>query len=1152
MPRRKALAMLAYLAVTGVQQSRDALAALLWPEQDASDALANLRRTLGVLKASVGEGVLAIDRSQIGLLPDADLQVDVVKFRSLLEIARADGHFERRDTLPDRCPSCVDAITEAVALYRGDFMAGFHLSDSLAFDDWQFDQDQQLRSDYAAALTLLSHWQAQAGEFQTAIETVRRLLALDRLHEPAHRLLMQLYARSGQTAAAIRHFDDLTRILDEELAVEPEPETVDLLEAIKNRRIQPEVDRDVIPPVAAGEPPQVEPDGGARVTFPRALSRLIGRDDEVQKVLDLLIRPDVQLVTVSGFGGMGKTHLALTVGERIMREHSDDFPDGAVFVDLADVDQIDEFPGELAESLQLPLFGSPDPLDEVCRYLKEKRMLLVLDNFEQLAEEASVLSRLLAGAPQVKLLVTSREPLALAAEYRFNLEGLTYPDLTLEGDSALERFDEYGSVQLFLHAARQISTGLLLDETARPCILRLCWLVSGMPLAINLAAGWLRIMSCEEIVRELEQNLDLLNTTLRDLPERQRSIRVIIESTWEMLTPDEQQALRSIAVFSGGFTVQAVREITGATPALLAGLVDRGLVQFVSGRRYVMHQLVRQFAEEMLDRSGQGEAVAEIHSRYYLYLVVAQQEKLNGQGAVEAIETIREDLANIRQAWVWAALNERVEILMACYPVLAAFFEYVGLLAEGENLFERTATLLSGSVGSEARRLRLLLILRQYQFALDRGKTQGFQSLLEPVTEEIESLGDASLTAELNFVRGYSYQLVGQFDRAIECYQPAIETFQVQNRKRKLIDMYNWLGEVHNRIHMPEAAADEHWRALELAEELGDQRRQALSLSFIGGYHWYRDEFLEAREYFYRALDLFEQIGDRLGICRTLNNVGYINNFLGNYAEAEEKIRRSIRVFEQTGAHATAAQAYDSLAETLFALGDYPAARQAFQKAYDLMSANEQKYDEAFALANLGRLDAAEGDFDPAVERLREAIRMLEETGVQKEAAVLYGILGGVYRQKGDLIQAKECIDRAVVALKTVSGPYWLAGAYLEKAELLIDLKQFDEVETLVDAAEPMAARAGGRPVLARAARIRARWLAATGRADAAVETLRAAHSLASTDFERAAADYLLWELTGDSESAQNAWEVYARLGEKIRGGEVITRLESLRAAIQP
>jgi DNA-binding SARP family transcriptional activator len=251
-PRRKVLALLAYLAVTGRMQTREALAALFWPDYDQSSAYANLRRHLSWLKELFSEeSVLAADRMQVGLDSGVELRLDVATFQTLVNRARTHRHSPEHP-----CAECFDMLKEAIEMYRGDFMAGFNLPDSPGFDEWRFFQAEELRQLLTEALQQLINWHISRGEYEQGIPYARRWLSLDRLHEPAHRCLMQLYAWSGQQAAALRQYEECRRILQEELGFEPDEETEAAYEGIKSRTL--------------GSPGPTG-DGGQRIISPQSL-----------------------------------------------------------------------------------------------------------------------------------------------------------------------------------------------------------------------------------------------------------------------------------------------------------------------------------------------------------------------------------------------------------------------------------------------------------------------------------------------------------------------------------------------------------------------------------------------------------------------------------------------------------------------------------------------------------------------------------------------------------------------------------------------------------------------------------------------------------------------------------------------------------------
>ena len=354
--RRKVMALLAYLAVTGTPHSRDALATLLWPERSQSRARAYLRRALSELNRTLGEGVLTIDRENAGLSPDADLWLDVHGFRARLASCQAHDHLET-----ELCPDCGTPLEEAVALYCDDFMAGFTLRDSPAFDEWQFFQAEALRGELAGALERLADWHRAQGEHERAIPYARRWLELDPLAEAAHRRLMALYTDSGQRNAALRQYAECERLLQEELGVPPEEETTALYETLR----VPETLRVSAP----------------RHNLPTQPTPFIGREAELAKIAQLLGDPACRLLTLVGPGGSGKTRLALEAASRL---DANACKHGIFFVSLAPLSSVDAIVPTVADVLGFQFFGGGTPQQQLLDFLRQRNLLLIMDNYEHL------------------------------------------------------------------------------------------------------------------------------------------------------------------------------------------------------------------------------------------------------------------------------------------------------------------------------------------------------------------------------------------------------------------------------------------------------------------------------------------------------------------------------------------------------------------------------------------------------------------------------------------------------------------------------------------------------------------------------------------------------------------------------------------------
>ena len=410
--RRKSLALLAYLAVTRQPHGRDALATLLWPDAAAERARAGLRRTLVDLNAALGKGWLDADGDQVALRAEWVC-------RSMWNGFMLPSHRSPSTAihLTDLCDACLAHLAEAADLYTADFLAGFTLEDAAGFDDWQTFQSESLRLELAGVLEKLAQGLAGRQQWEAAISHARRWLALDPLNEPAHRLLMQLHAWAGDRAAAVRQYQECVRVMQEELGIEPETETAALVEAIRC--------------TAAGLP-SAPPLPGSPAPVHNLLSDptpFVGREPELAQVAERLADPACRLLTVIGPGGMGKTRLAIQAARR----QTDVFAHGVWFVDLAPVSAADFLAAAIVRALPISASRRQRTGPQLTAFLRDKHLLLVLDNFEHLSVEGSapcygLLPNLLAGAPRVKLLVTSRVRLNLREEWLAPLEGLETPE----------------------------------------------------------------------------------------------------------------------------------------------------------------------------------------------------------------------------------------------------------------------------------------------------------------------------------------------------------------------------------------------------------------------------------------------------------------------------------------------------------------------------------------------------------------------------------------------------------------------------------------------------------------------------------------------------------------------------------------------------
>ncbi|MET8153260.1 ATP-binding protein [Actinoplanes sp. NPDC049668] len=591
----KAAALLFYLAVTGTGHSRSALAGLLWSDLPEPSARANLRLVLTKLRRVLPEHV-AVTRQGVALDDRPGVWVDAA------EVARAAAG-------PDDA-----GLLDAVRLCRGDLLAGFDVAGAPLFDDWQAAQRAATRADMLALMDRAVRWAADHRDAAAGIAVARRMLALEPLHEPAHRALMWFLAEGGRPSAALAQYETCRYLLNEELGGVPSADTVGLRDEIAGTG--------GFTRLGAAPAPSAEP-GRAAPGPPRPLTSLIGRGAELARLDELLDDPACRLVTLVGPGGIGKTRLAIEVAAARRHRHRD----GAVFVPFAGAGPAgpDEAAGlvvaDLARVLGLSMAVPRDPLDLLAEHLSGRELLLVLDNLEHLDGAAGVIDHLLRRAPGTQVLVTSRRRLGLGAEWLVEVPGLPCPPPGAGADGA-----GYAAVQLFEERARLLRPGFAAGADPEGTA-RVCRLVSGVPLAIELAARWVRSARPAAIADRLGCGLELLETTAPDVEQRHRSVRAVIGWSWRLLTDEEERALLRLAVFRGGFDLDAAAAVAGAGLPLLAGLVDQSLVTAGEDGRYDMHELLRQYAAERLAAdAGQESRARRRHAEHYAALLPAPAE----------------------------------------------------------------------------------------------------------------------------------------------------------------------------------------------------------------------------------------------------------------------------------------------------------------------------------------------------------------------------------------------------------------------------------------------------------------------------------------------------------------------------------------------
>jgi predicted ATPase/DNA-binding SARP family transcriptional activator len=960
--RHKAVALLAYLALTRQPHSRDALATLLWPELDQSGARGQLRRTLSLLNRTLGREWLAVDRETAGWAADAEAWVDVDHLRERLAACAGHGHPPEQ-----ACEDCVPLLAEAVDLYRDGFLAGFTLPDAPAFDEWQFFEGEGLRDGVADALQQLARWNGGHGEYDAAIPYARRWLALDPLHEPAQRELMALYARSGQRAAALRQYGECERVLGEELGLSPAVETTALCEAIRaGRELAPET-----PAAGFDSPRLVSP---RRHNLPVQLTPFVGRGKELAELSELLApSAEARLVTVVGPGGMGKTRLALEAASRQL----DHYPDGVWFVSLAPVQSVEAIVPAMAQALGVPFFRGEPPRRQLVRSLQDKRMLLVLDNLEHLLESSDLLVELLRTAPGVRLLITSRVRLNVMGEFVFMLAGMDYPEPSAEG-SVPGELRRYSSVALFLRSARRIRSTVELSEKDLPHVARICRLAQGMPLAILLAAAWVPALPPAEIAAEMERSLDFLAVDWRDAPERHHSIRAVFDATWGMLTEGEREAFARLSVFRGGFTREPAQAVAGTDLRTLISLVSKSLLQRDRSGRYEVHELLRQYAEGRLGEDpAEREKTLELHCAYYAEFLRCRETDL-WRGYLQ--EALRE-MDNIRAAWRWATMHRKTAQVCRCLLSVYHLYQGPGLLQERETVFgEAVVALQAGGLEelNEEREAALgLALVLQSHFSRYLGYADKGDELVQEGLAILRRLGIRREVAHGYAIASYqppidpieARQLLEEslaISRELECYPAMSEAL-------RLLSFVTLRQGAHRE-------AEEYGReALSVSSESGSRTAVAFALALLGHIARERSEKARAKRCYEESLALFTEVGHFYAVGRLHQHLGDVALAVGDYEEARIRHEQALACYKDAGAYWVVEHvviggcwgvpvSLQRLGDVALEAGDTADARQQYGQSLEM--AIDHPHPELYLQVLLGpaRLLAQEGHVKKAVE----------------------------------------------------------------------------------------------------------------------------------------------------------------------------------------
>jgi predicted ATPase/DNA-binding SARP family transcriptional activator len=1008
---RPAQSLLAYLMLNaGAAQRREKLSGLFWPEATEDNARSNLRHALWrIRRALEGDGrrYLLTDHLTIAFDAAADYWLDAAEL-------------ERGNSL--------DELIQSLSAYHGELLPGF-------YDDWVSLERERLQAAFERRMQSLLERLIADRRWLEALNWSERWIALGGVPEPAYRALMQAHHGLGDMSSVAAAYQRCVSALQTELGVELSDQTRALYQQLSTATTPAASAPVMPPPVPVASTPFNN--------LPAPATPFIGRVATRAEVATLLLDPACRLLTLFGPGGIGKTRLAVQVAA----EQAAQFSDGVCFIPLASVTSPEFILSAIAHALRFSFYGGTDPQIQLLGYLRDKTMLLVMDNFEHLVEGSSLLAEMLEDAPQIKLIVTSRERLNLHGEWLFEVMGLTIP----ENDAA--EIENFSAAQLFLQSSRRLSPGFAPSADDKPHVARICRLVQGMPLAIELAAAWVRAASLSEIEKEIKRNLDFLSTTLRDIPERHRSLRAVFEHSWQLLTAEEQRVFRSLSVFRGGFGREAAEQVAAASLLLLSALVDKSLLRRNASGRYEMHELLRQYARDKLQESDEVNAVRDRHLHFFLNMAEAAGPHLRDESQLIWLERLETEHDNLRAALKWTLTGGALQMGLRMAGALARFWYLHGYWSEGREWLEKL-------LKDDPRRdpaARISALLGAAWLADERGPEVGFYGEALTLCREVGDQWGEALS-----LRGLGVAAFNHGDRddgqsllaeSLTLFESLCDTWG-QGLAHFNLGWLAFSGD-DGETHVSHETTATHWDdGLRLFQQVGDRWGAGVVLSALSYLNRFHGDYGRAAKLSKESLGLFRELGDKAGIADSLGRMGSVAFRRGDYKQADEllaegeaiekelgnrwgvvqtwAIRGLIAIYQ--GNHTQAAQFLeDSLSGALeiveredadfilsyLALLAYyqcepERASQLWEETLALYRARNDRVGLAYAQNYLGLAEICRGNLARADELLNESLNHSRALGDKRGVAMGFYSLGRLAHIRGDEAHAaalfKQCL----------------------------------------------------------------------------------------------------------------------------------------------
>ncbi len=706
--------------------------------------------------------------------------------------------------------------------------------------------------------------------------------------------------------------------------------------------------------------------------LPENLDRFVGRREEIIAVSEML--DSHRLITLMGPGGIGKTRLAIQVAsEKYMA-----FEHGTFFAALAALSSPDYILSTIADAISFRFQGSADIKTQLMDYLRDKEMLIIMDNVESVIEGREIMADIVMECPEVRLICTSRERLNLHGETITTISGMTFPTISEGSD-----LHEFSALKLFEQTARSAEPGFQINDENLPDIIRICSLVQGIPLGIILAAPWVRLLSCHEIADEIKSTLDFLQTDQPNIPDRHRSLRSVFQYSWTLLSPDEQRIFAQLSVFHDGFTRDAAAKVTGASLHHLSSLLDKSLIYRWKPSRYFVLDVLRQLAEEKLAKDPDHFiAIKDAHSRFYSARAQELAKDVVEHREKTMIEIMSCEIRNMQDGWQHAVSRRDYESLTGFLSAVYFYFEFTCLYDEGESMLGlacRELDTLQEANPEQDRKRRVILADcydRRGSVAFYAAKYESAHEFYQKGLGLFESLDMPHQAAMAMNGLGTVAMRRSDYSTAQELLDQALDRIRKDGDPRSRMIVMNNLANVALTQGNFEKARQNYENALTIARDRNERRAQSVMIANLALVYGNLGEMETKKKYIQESIEIRKEMGDRIGGASSLDNLANVEFFLGNLNESDRLHRKALKLRKESGDQWGVTLSLINMAVESVPLEQYDEGLALLTDCIDRCRKLGNRAELAYALAIQGHLLNLTGKPEEAVKVLEESYEL--------------------------------------------------------------------------------------------------------------------------------------------------------------------------------